>query len=489
MATVVEYRVPQLYDKQLLFCQSKTKFTLYGGARGGGKSFVVRHKAIQLALLYDGIQILIVRRTFPELEENHIKHFRILLHGIAKYKTQDKLFRFQNGSSIKFGYCNTEADMENYQGQAYEAIFVDEATHFTEYMYMKFTEILRPSGLVNLRPNQKSLPTPRMYLTANPGGVGHLWVKRLFIDCQYKEKEKPENYSFIPALVFDNQFILENDPSYVETLEALPEKERQAMLYGDWDVFEGQFFTEFDEAIHTFTTVGSIDEEDDDENKICIRKNWRKIRARDYGLDMTDCLWAALDENDTLYVYRELSEKDLIVSASGNKINALTLPHEKPYLDICPPDMWNRRQETGQSAVDILRNECGQYPIKANNDRENGWLQVHERLKTSDITGKPKLRIEKSCIALIKSLKMIQHDEKKVNDCAKEPHEITHAADAVRYLCTSYTYPPDPMTTANQPREFDYGQFAMNYGDYAYSYKNTDDRMIDMTNDEGWFLN
>lgn len=165
----IEYRVPELYPKQLKFCQSKTKFTLYGGSRAGGKSFVVRHKAIQLALLYDGIQILVVRRTFPELEENHIKHFRTLLWGIAKYNTQNRVFRFPNGSMIKFGYCKTEADMDNYQGQEYEAIFLDEATHLTEYMYMKFTQILRPANLIKLKPNQK-YPQPRMYLTANPGG-------------------------------------------------------------------------------------------------------------------------------------------------------------------------------------------------------------------------------------------------------------------------------------------------------------------------------
>ena len=253
---VVNYTIPHLYAKQILFFKSTTKFTLYGGARGGGKSFVVRHKAITLALHYPGINILILRRTFPELEQNNLKEFKTLLNGIAKYNSQRREFNFPNGSLIKFGYCNTEADMDQYQGQNYEVIFMDEATHFTEYMFMKFKECLRLSGNVDVNkfPNLK----PRMYLTANPGGVGHVWVKRLFIDKQYRNGENPEDYSFIPALVYENQFLMENDPEYIRTLETLPEKEKQAMLYGDWSVFQGQFFEEFDEAIHTYNPYATM---------------------------------------------------------------------------------------------------------------------------------------------------------------------------------------------------------------------------------------
>lgn len=141
-------------------------YTLYGGARGGGKSFVVRQKAIQLAYKYPGIQILIMRRTFKELETNHVLPFRSLLNGLAKYNTASKKFFFPNGSIIHFGYLNTDADVEDYQGHQYEAIFLDEATHFTFYMYMKMTECLRLNGLVDTSLGLK----PRMYLTANPGG-------------------------------------------------------------------------------------------------------------------------------------------------------------------------------------------------------------------------------------------------------------------------------------------------------------------------------
>ena len=480
---VVNYTIPYLYKKQIEFFKSKTKFTLYGGARGGGKSFVVRHKAITLALHFPGINILILRRTFPELEQNHLKEFKTLLYGIAKYNSQRREFNFPNGSLIKFGYCNTEADMDQYQGQNYECIFMDEATHFTEYMFMKFKECLRLSGNVDVKkfPNLK----PRMYLTANPGGVGHVWVKRLFIDKQYKNGENPEDYSFIPALVYENQFLMENDPEYIRTLETLPEKEKQAMLYGDWSVFQGQFFEEFDEAIHTFNP---LDKDENGNYLYQIKPNWRIYRTRDYGLDKLACYWCALDEDGTFYVYREIWESDLIVSESGKRINEMTKNNETIYLDICPPDMWNRNRDTGKSAVDILMKECNQYPTKANNDREIGWLMVKEMLKISNITHKPRLLISTDCPHLIESMRMIQHDEKKVNDCAKEPHEVTHSCDAIRYLCTSYTYTPDRVVMAKQATPDNYSRFALELGEYEKKEQSNEDLDFGDIFGEGGFV-
>lgn len=478
MEEVFDY--PSLYPKQLEFCQSKEKYTLYGGARAGGKSFVVRIKAIDLCLKYNGIKVLLLRKTLPDLKKNHVDQLMILLKSksknwIATFNQTDNVFTFRNGSKIILGYCDTDADVIHYQGLEYQAIFMDEATHFTKTQFDGFTACMRIDNIMNAEflakyPNFK----PRMYLTANPGGVGHTWVKRLFIDRKYINKEKPEDYKFIQALVYDNEFMMNQNRDYVDQLENLPPKVRQAMLYGDWNVFEGQFFEEFDESIHTYNP-----------KDIKVEQSWRIYRARDYGLDKTACYWIARDSDGTSYVFRELWESNLSVSASGNKINQMTKPNENIYLDIVPPDLWNRQSQTGKSAVDILVKECNQYPTKANNDREIGWLMVKEMLQLNPVTGKPFLIISQDCPHLIESLKMIQHDENKPNDCAKEPHEITHSADAIRYYCTSWTFAPDTIVASKPKSNFDYGAFALEIGEYEHIEQN--EEYIEMGND-GWFI-
>lgn len=419
-------QIPSLYPPQIEFCKATTRYVGYGGSRGGGKSFVARIKASLLSANYPGIQILLLRRTFPELQENHILPLQKLLKGVAEYKVADKVFIFPNGSRIKLGYCKAESDVLQYQGQSYDVIFLEEATQFTEFQFQTFTECNRLSGNI---PVQYGF-TPRMYFTANPGGVGHNWFKRLFIDKNYRNKEKAEDYTFIRASVYDNKFLMENDPNYVEALENLPEKRRAAMLYGDWDVFEGQMFEEFNRTIHVI-------------DPFTIPNDWRIYRTRDYGLDMTAVLWIALDHRDNAYVFKELHQPNLIVSEAGHKINEMTT--EPIFCDLAPPDLWNRHSDTGKSAVDIFRDECGHYLTKANNDRVNGWLAVKEWLKCiKDYDGvvHPKLRIFKNCTNLIRCLPLLQYDAKNPNDASTEPHEITHITDALRYWCLSWTYPP-----------------------------------------------
>ena len=155
--------------KQIQFFKATARHIAYGGSRGGGKSWAARRKAVSLAINYDGLKILLMRRTFPELRENHILPLRAQLYGYAKYKESDKSFEFPNGSRIKLGYCDNEADVYQYQGQEYDVIFLEEATNFTES---------QRDFIMTANRSTRTDFTPRMYYTANPGGVGHAWFKR-----------------------------------------------------------------------------------------------------------------------------------------------------------------------------------------------------------------------------------------------------------------------------------------------------------------------
>ena len=220
-------------EKQKQFLSAQTKHVGFGGARGGGKSWCVRDKAKRLALRYGrpeptkpGIKILIVRRTFPELVNNHINFLQDELNGIAKYNKTEKVFTFSNGSTIKFGYCNNDKDLDQYQGAEYDIIFLDEATQLQEMWIKKITACLRG---VNGFPK-------RIYYTCNPGGASHGYFKRLFIDKQYEDGEHPEDYTFIQSLVTDNKALMASQPDYIKQLEALPPKLREAWLFGRWDI-------------------------------------------------------------------------------------------------------------------------------------------------------------------------------------------------------------------------------------------------------------
>ena len=344
----------------------------------------------------------------------------------ASYNSSKHIWTFKNGSIIDFGYIDSENDVYQYQSAEYDVIRFDELTHFTEYMYTYMISRCRGAN-----PYPKHIKS-----STNPGGVGHSWVKGRFIDVgapnQIHEitldNGKKNTVIFIPSLVQDNMFLLDNDPDYVSRLELLPEKEKQALLYGDWDIFDGQFFTEFDRKVHVI-------------EPFVIPKDWRIYRARDYGLDMCATLWIAMDYQMNCYAYKELYESDLIVSEAARKINEMT--DEKIQIDYAPPDLWNRNKDTGKSTADIFA-ENGQYLTKADNNRVTGWLAVHEWLKIyKDEQGQPnsKLKIFSNCVNLIRTLPALQHDEKNPNDVAVEPHELTHIPDALRYFCTMWQSP------------------------------------------------
>ncbi len=408
-------------EKQTAFFESKAKYTAYGGARGGGKSWAMRMKLILLALNYNGIQILLLRRTLAELRENHLLPMMGLLKGVATYSAGEKEFRFPNGSRIKLGYCDSENDVLQFQGQAYEVIGLEEATHFTEFQFLAITESNRASE------NMKERFSPRMYFTCNPGGVGHEWVKRRFIDRDFRGSEKAEEYAFIKSLVFDNKYIMDNNPEYLDTLMNLPEARRKAMLYGDWDAFEGAFFPEFNPDRHIMRTEEAV-----------IPEGAIRFRALDYGLDMTACLWCAVCGDGSIIVYRELYESNLLLSEAAERIIKATDKNERIRYTVASPDLWNRRQESGKSGFDIMTAKGLKNMVKADNSRIEGWRIVREYLKHgSTFGGEPKIRIWQGCKYLLRCLPLLRFDDKVREDAAGTPHEITHAPEALRYALMS----------------------------------------------------
>lgn len=446
------------YPKQQAFLRAKTARIAYGGARGGGKSEIARMKAILLCLKYPGIQVLFMRRTYPELKENHLLPARKILNGIAKYSSMDKAFEFPNGSRLKFGYCRNDSDLLQYQGQAYDVIFLEECTQFPENVYTTMTESNRTSPLIQV-PFK-----PRMYFTCNPGGVGHAWFKRLFIDREYRNQEHPDDYTMIQATVYDNEYLMKHSPDYVRALENLPEDRKRAMLYGDWNVFEGQYFPEFRTGVHTCAPF-------------TIPDHWIRYRFFDYGFDMFAAYWAAMDETGTAYVYREVYEgKDkvdqygnpgegLTIAQAAERLTKLTPRNEEIFCTFAPPDMWNRQRDTGRSAAEIFA-AYGVPLYKVSNDRVQGWWELKDWLKVRTETEKPRIVIFETCANLIRTLPLCQHDEKNPDDVAKDPHEVTHAPDALRYFVSGQPLAAQTPNEWDEDTPLDYDEEVEDFYDY-----------------------
>lgn len=410
--------ISTINPKQDMFFRSRKRFVAYGGARGGGKSWAIDRKAPLMALYYPGIKILLLRRTYKDLERNHVRALEPLLKGIARYSRQEKCFYFPGGSILELGYCASESDVLQYQGQEYDVIFVDEATQFTEYQYETLTACLRGAN---------SFPK-RMYLTCNPGGVGHEWVKRLFVSRRYKAAENPDDYDFIAATIYDNKVLLDNDPGYVNMLNNLSDGLRQAWRDGNWDMLAGQYFSEFDRSVHVVEPFP-------------IPDHWPRYRAIDYGLDCCACVWVAINEIGDYYIYREYAEPDKIIADGAIDIVQLSDGEAIGYT-VAPSDLWARSQESAKSKADLF-GAAGLHLIQGSNNREAGWLAIKDLLRVRG-EGGSRIRIFRSCERLIECLPALQRDPKKPTDCLTEPHEITHLPDALRYFVLQYTTPARP---------------------------------------------
>ncbi len=440
-------------EKQYEFLSAGEKHVAFGGARGGGKSWAVRTKAKCLAATYSGIKILIVRRTYPELIANHINPLREELNGVARYNQSEKVFRFPNGSAIKFGYCSADGDMDQYQGAEYDVIFLDEATQLKEEWIKKILACVRG---VNDFPK-------RVYYTCNPGGVSHGYFKRLFIDRKFEDGERPEEYRFIQALATDNKALMAAQPDYIHQLESLPPKLRDAWLYGKWDVYEGQFFEDFRTApdLAACERAGITPEEAKRQHRWTHviepmdmnsgdRRGWTIMRSYDFGYNKPFSLayWAC-DYDGNLYrileIYgcTETPNEGVKWSPDEQFRRFREFEDEHPWLkgrkivdSVADPAIWDTSR--GESISETAE-RYGIFFSKGDNKRIPGWMQLHYRLQFDD-EGYSRMYIFETCKAFIRTIPLLQYDAHRPEDLDTTGED--HVADEVRYMCMSRPIKP-----------------------------------------------
>ena len=437
-------------DKQIKFLEAKTKHVGFGGARGGGKSWAVQNKAIRLCLRYKGIKCLIVRRTYPELMNNHIMPLQdVIPRAVARYNKTEKLFKFFNGSTIKFGYCNNDKDLDQYQGAEYDIIFLDEATQLQEMWIKKITACLRGAN---------DFPKRIMY-TCNPGGASHGYFKRLFIDKKYEEGEDPTDYTFIQSLVTDNKALMAAQPDYIKQLEALPPKIRDAWLYGRWDIYEGQFFEEFRETpdIDLCHKAGITPEEALEQRRYThviepfeIPRYWTIMRAYDFGHNRPWALeYFACSPDGVLYNFLEVYGWN----GSPNEGNKMTpdeqfayiedLERQHPWLkgrkivdSVADPSIWDASR--GESTAETASRH-GIYFSPADNSRINGWMMLRYYFQFTE-DGTPRMYFFNTCKNAIRTIPLMMFSETHPEDLDTDLED--HICDTLRYMAMSRPIKP-----------------------------------------------
>ena len=409
------------------FLAASEREVFYGGARGGGKSY---------AMLVDPLRYcdkqnhraLLVRRTMPELRDliNHSQNLYSRAYPGAKWREQEKEWRFPSGARIEFGYAENLTDALRYQGQSYTWIGIDE---LPQYPTPDIYNFLRSS----LRSVDPEIPV-YMRATGNPGNVGSLWVKEMFVDpCESNKRFDVEiptpmgvkkiSRKFIPAKLQDNPYLMQTD-DYYAMLASLPEVQKKQFLEGDWDAYESSSFPEFSRPVHVIEPFD-------------IPRNWMKFRAADWGYSSPACcLWFAVDYDNNLFVYRELYTKRNTADVFAKKVLEL---EDGEYIryGVLDSSTWARRGDIGPSIAETMIQEGCRWrqSDRSPRSRISGKVEVHKRLRVNEETGHPSLFIFSNCLNLIRTLPMLPVDKNNPEDV--DTYAEDHAYDALRYGCMS----------------------------------------------------
>lgn len=418
--------VIELQPKQKLFLRTvdETPITFYGGARGGGKSKGLQLIQLIRRLKYPGSTGAIFRRTYPELEGNHIRPlFQSYPQLREFYNESKKLITLPNNSTLQFCHCNNESDVDLYQGREFHDLCIDEAGQWPEGMFRR---------LLGSNRSSRNGVSPRAILTGNPGGIGHGWLKRLFIEKRFNERENAKDYAFIQALVDDNEALMANDPDYARRLESEPnEALRKAFRYGDWNVFAGQFFQEITKDIHFIEPFS-------------IPRHWNRFGAYDFGFNHPSAFgWFANDEDGNVFLYREFYRAGMRVDQFAQEINKF---EDTRQLSIVPAglDCWTTKNvlKTDLQPPTIAE-EFWNHGIKldrATIDRVQGANQLRNYLAWQGRPNKrPRLFIFNNCPITFDCLSRMIHDPDRVEDVLKvdategDPLSGDDGYDMIRY--------------------------------------------------------
>lgn len=451
-------------DKQAMMMARAEYEALYGGAAGGGKTDYLVIEALRQVDIpwYKG---LILRRTYPQLKEiiDKAYHYYPRAYPAARYNKTEHRWRFPSGAKIDFGSMKSEEDKYKYQGLAYDFIGFDELTHFTASQYEYLKSRNRPNG-----------PGTKVYIrsTANPGGVGHGWVKERFVTAGEPGKTKtdvlkvvtPEgevykaqSRVYIPASVFDNKKLLENDAEYVTRLFALPEAEKKALLYGDWNSFSGQVFVEFRDnpegyETHKWSHVIQPFE---------IPQHWAIVRGYDFGYAKPYAVgWYAVDHDGVMYLIRELygctGEPNIGTRQDSHEQARLIreIEDSDPVLKgrniagIADPAIFEK--STGESIAEQMERERIFFD-PGDHKRIAGKMQCHYRLSFDD-NGRAMFYVFRDCKDFIRTVPNLVYDEHHVEDVDTEGED--HIYDEWRYVCMAHPIAPRKKSKRTVP-EFD----------------------------------
>ena len=436
---------------QTQFLAASEREVFYGGARGGGKSFALLADPLRYCTKQKH-RALIIRRTMPELRDliNHSQQLYPKAYPGAKWREQEKEWKFPSGARIEFGYAENLTDVLRYQGQSYTWIGIDE---LPQYANVDIYNFLRSS----LRSVDPDIPV-YMRATGNPGNVGSLWVKNMFVDPAVPNTKfdieiqtplgvKKISRRFIPAKLQDNPYLMQTD-DYYAMLASLPEVQRKQFLEGNWEAYEDSSFPEFSKEIHVIKPFD-------------IPRNWMRFRTCDWGYSSPACcLWLAVDFDNNIFVYRELYTQRVTADIFARKVLDAEQGEYIRY-GVLDSSTWARRGDIGPSIAETMILEgCKWRPSdRSPRSRVAGKLELHKRLRPDEDTGYPSLFILDNCVNLIRTLPMLPTDKNNPEDV--DTHAEDHAYDALRYGCMSRPIHPikqdfmDKVNENKQPKPAD----------------------------------